>query len=71
VQVTKNLQFGGSTSMYVRLDVLNVFNWANFSDYELNFIQNGAFVVDPVRFNTVGNIAGVPRTFKATMGFRF
>ena len=71
LQITKSLQFGGSTSMYVRFDALNVFNWANYSDYTNTWIQNGAFVSDPVRFNTVGNIAGVPRTFKATMGFKF
>jgi len=71
LQVSKSFQFGGATSMYVRFDALNVFNWKNYNDYLLNWGQNGIPNPDPVRFNPIGNIVGVPRTFKATMGVKF
>jgi outer membrane receptor protein involved in Fe transport len=71
LQVSKDVNFGESTSLYVRFDVLNVFNYANYSDYTLSFGQNGVPNADPVSYNRIGNITGVPRTFKATMGVRF
>jgi hypothetical protein len=71
VQMTKNFNFGESGSAYVRLDVLNVFNYANYTDYRLNWGQNGVANREPVSYNTIGNITGVPRTFKATLGVRF
>jgi hypothetical protein len=37
----------------------------------VNWGQNGVASGDPVRYNPIGNISGVPRTFKATMGLRF
>jgi hypothetical protein len=44
---------------------------ANYFDYIVDWGQNGVPNPDPVRFNTTGNITGVPRTLKATMGFKF
>jgi hypothetical protein len=55
----------------VRLDALNVFNSSNYTDYLLSWGQNGVPNSDPVSYNPIGNITGVPRTFKATLGMRF
>jgi outer membrane receptor protein involved in Fe transport len=71
LQLTKNFAFGGNTSMYVRFDALNLFNWNNYFDYLFDWGQNGSANPDPVRYNRIGNITGVPRTFKATMGVKF
>jgi len=71
LQVSKDVNFGESASVYLRFDVLNAFNYANYSDYILNWGGNGVANRDPVTYNTIGNITGVPRTFKATMGVRF
>lgn len=70
-QVTKNFEFPGSTSMYVRLDLLNAFNYANYFDYSVSWGQNGVPNRDPVTYNNIGNITGVPRTLKASIGMKF
>jgi hypothetical protein len=51
--------------------VLNVFNSDNFNDYIVNWGQNGVSNRDPVRYNPIGNITGVPRTFKMSLGMKF
>jgi hypothetical protein len=71
VQVTKNFALSGMTSMYVRIDLLNAFNYANYADYIANWGSNGVADPDPVRYNTIGNITGVPRTLKASLGMKF
>jgi hypothetical protein len=54
----------------VRFDLLNAFNYKNYSDYTANWGSNGVF--NPfVIYNTTGNITGVPRTFKLSAGFRW
>jgi hypothetical protein len=71
LQVSKSFEFAQQTSMYVRLDLLNAFNAANYSDYIVNWGQNGVRTPDPVTYNNVGNITGVPRTVKASLGMKF
>ena len=61
----------GHSSMYVRFDALNIFNYHNYSDYITNWGANGVLNQYPVSYNSIGNITGVPRTFKLTAGFRF
>ena len=70
-QVTKNFAFAGNSSMYVRFDLLNAFNYANYADYNLNWGQNGVPNKEPVTYNSIGNITGVPRTLKASLGMKF
>ncbi|HSC10552.1 MAG TPA: TonB-dependent receptor [Rhodanobacteraceae bacterium] len=70
-QMTKNFDLTAGYSLYVRFDVLNVFNFHNYSDYITNYGANGVANPYPVSFNSIGNITGVPRTFKFTAGFRF
>jgi hypothetical protein len=69
-QATKNFDLTHGMSVYVRFDLLNAFNYKNYSDYSVNWGGNGVF--DPnVVYNTTGNITGVPRTFKLSAGFRW
>ncbi|HEX5488347.1 MAG TPA: TonB-dependent receptor [Rhodanobacteraceae bacterium] len=66
----KNWNIAGNVTLYGRLDVLNVFNYKNFVDTTVNWGVNGVF--DPVAsYNTTGNITGVPRTIKFTVGMRW
>jgi outer membrane receptor protein involved in Fe transport len=67
----KDWQIAGSTHLYVRLDVLNAFNYKNYVDVLTNWGSNGVLNPDPVQYNTTGNITGVPRTFKFTAGVRW
>ncbi len=70
-QATKNFDLTRGMSLYVRLDILNMFNYKNYSDYITNYGGNGVLNKFPVSYNSIGNITGVPRTFKISMGFRF
>ncbi len=71
LQFSKDFTLPGSLTLYARVDVLNVFNWYNFSDYNTNYGSSGVLPANAVTYNTVGNILGVPRTFKAQLGMRF
>jgi outer membrane receptor protein involved in Fe transport len=71
IQISKNVDLGNSVAMYVRLDLLNVFNNANFVDYVKNYGNTGTLPAHPVTFNQTGNIVGVPRTLKLQAGVRF
>ena len=71
LQVTKNFDIANFASVYLRLDGLNVFNYHNYSDTILNFGTNGVFNPVPVTYNYQGNINGVPRTLKLTVGAKF
>jgi hypothetical protein len=69
LQVTKNFEWQDFAAFYLRLDVLNVLNDANFVDYTNEHGPDGLIVGG--RFNPVGNITGVPRTLRASFGFKF
>ena len=71
LQVTKNFEIANFASVYLRLDGLNVFNYHNYSDTILNFCTKGVFNPEPVTYNYQGNINGVPRTLKLTVGAKF
>ena len=71
LQVTKNFQISNYGLVYVRLDGLNVFNWANYANTVNNWGANGVPNPNPVPFNYTGNINGVPRTLKLMVGAKF
>ena len=71
LQITKNFKVRDNLSAYVRLDVLNVFNWKNYNDYLTDFGSNGVLNRNSVVYNPVGNIIDVPRTLKLTAGIKF
>lgn len=67
LQATKEFTFGGATKVFARLDVLNVFNFKNYSQYLVN---NGKPTLD-VRFNPNGDITYYSRTYKFEVGVKF
>jgi hypothetical protein len=71
LQLTKDFALPGSLSLYLRVDVLNVFNWHNFADYIADVGSSGTLPPHFVTYNPTGNILGVPRTLKAQIGMRF
>lgn len=64
--VIKDWLVAGNTHIYGRVDVLNAFNYKNYVDVTSTFPT-----YFPIEYNTTGNITGVPRTFKFTMGVRW
>ncbi|WHZ19456.1 MAG: OmpA-related protein [Rhodanobacteraceae bacterium] len=62
----KNFRIAGQTVWYLRLDVLNAFNYKNLVDVNSTYPT-----FYPISYVTNGNITGVPRTFKFTMGVRW
>lgn len=74
-QLSKDLNFFGALSGYVRLDLLNAFNWHNYDPGSIlypsgpnNQAANAGTV--PI-YNKEGAIVGVPRTLKISAGLRF
>ncbi|HET9817963.1 MAG TPA: TonB-dependent receptor [Rhodanobacteraceae bacterium] len=58
--------FNNDVNLYGRLDVLNVFNYKNFVN-----VLTTPQTFFPISYNTTGNITGVPRTIKFTVGMRW
>jgi outer membrane receptor protein involved in Fe transport len=71
LQVTKNFDIANYASVYLRLDGLNVFNFHNYADTLNTWGTNGVANPNPVVYNYTGNINGVPRTLKLTVGAKF
>jgi outer membrane receptor protein involved in Fe transport len=71
LQVTKNFDIANYATVYLRLDGLNVFNYHNYADTLNTWGTNGVANPNPVVYNYAGNINGVPRTLKLTVGAKF
>lgn len=71
VQLTKDFVLSGDTKIYARFDILNLFNWKNFADYNTNWGSNGVFNPNGVSYNRIGNITYLPRTARFTVGLKF
>jgi outer membrane receptor for ferrienterochelin and colicin len=67
-QATKHFDVHG-LDFYGRFDLLNVFNFNNYSD--LVFANSTIGTLSPVTYNTTGNITFVPRTIKFEVGMKF
>lgn len=67
LQFSKDFEFFHRLDAYARIDILNVFNWAN---YDPAAIQFPAYNATPYYLKG-GPVIGVPRTVKLTAGFRF
>jgi outer membrane receptor protein involved in Fe transport len=68
-QATKDFDLSRGMTLYVRFDVLNVFNFKNYTD--VNLFGNSVLTNVSGVYNRTGNITGTPREFKITAGFRF
>lgn len=69
LQVTKNFDLWGTSSLYVRFDLLNVTNQKNLSNYVYTAGPDGIFT--DASFAPSGNITGPPRQVRMTVGARF
>jgi hypothetical protein len=58
------------TSFYLRFDILNVTNAANFVDYVDEFYSTSGMVMGG-HLNRAGNITGYPRTVRGSFGIKF
>jgi outer membrane receptor protein involved in Fe transport len=72
LQATKNFDLTRGINLYIRFDVLNVFNFKNYST-TFNTWDDGTGHLNPhaVVYNTNGDIDGVTRTFKLSAGVRW
>src|SRR5882724_5826321 len=53
LQVSKDFAVHDAVSVYVRLDLLNVFNNTNYADYNVNYGGSGVPPPNPVTFNQI------------------
>jgi len=70
LQATKNFKVYGNLNAYVRIDLINVFNWHNTVGYMENFGSGGVYNPQ-VFYNPTGDITGYTRTLRATAGISF
>lgn len=68
--VDKDFDFTAGVHMYLRADILNAFNFKNYSDYNTSWGNNGVYM-PTATLNKSGNLFTVPRTLKVTLGVRF
>jgi len=68
LQVTKNFNVQDISTLYLRFDVLNVFNVKNYIDYLNAFGPNG---IIGGAYDPHGNISGVPRELRMSIGAKF
>jgi hypothetical protein len=64
--VIKNFNIVNDVNLYLRLDILNAFNYKNLVDVTSTYPT-----FYPLYYNTTGNITGYTRTFKFSMGVRW
>jgi outer membrane receptor protein involved in Fe transport len=69
--VKKVFEFANIMSVSIRIDLLNAFNWKNYSDTLNNWGGNGVLNPNPVVYNYTGNISGVPRTLRVQLSSKF
>ncbi len=69
LEATKNFNIKDVSTVYIRLDVLNVFNTKNFVDYNTTAGANG--LLTSGQYNPNGNITGSPRELRMTVGAKF
>jgi len=66
----KDFDLTAGVTMYVRADLINAFNWKNYSDYNNVWGSNGVYAPTST-INTIGNMFTYPRLFKLSAGFRW
>ena len=70
MEVTKNFDVRDVSTLSVRVDVLNLFNVKNYSEYTPGG-DNGVVSHTSVAYKPTGNIVGVPRTLRMTLSAKF
>jgi len=69
LQLTKNFRIQDTGNIYLRLDVLNVFDTKSLVDYINNYGANG--LITGGAYDPHGNITGTPRELRVTVGGKF
>ncbi len=67
LQLTKNLRLPSGYDGYIRVDILNLFNWANYDPSAINFPAADATPM----YTKGGAIIGTPFTIKLSTGVKF
>ena len=70
LQATKNFKVYGNLTGYVRIDLINVFNFNNTVGYLTNYGSGGVYNPQ-VFYNPTGDVTGYTRTLRATAGISF
>ena len=69
MQITKNFNVQDVSTMYVRFDLLNVFNVKNYIDYLNTVAASG--IITGGNYDPHGNISGYPRELRMSIGAKF
>jgi len=67
LQATKEFKLAGDTSMYARVDIINVLNFDNLVDLDMANWEGQRHAW----YNRAGNITGTPRQVKLEVGLKF
>ena len=68
--VNKDFDMSAGIVFYIRADLINAFNYKNYSDYDVHWGDNGVYA-PTIAFNTNGNMFTYPRLFKLSAGVRW
>lgn len=71
LQATKEFKLPGDTALTARLNVLNAFNFKNYSSFNLISAGSGGIYSPNVTVNEFGNMYYVPRTLSVELGLKF
>jgi outer membrane receptor protein involved in Fe transport len=71
LQATKNFKIWGGLDAYARLDLINAFNWKNYTSYIESWGADGVMKKTPVIYDPTGQITGYPRTLRFEVGLKF
>lgn len=70
-QATKEFELGNDVKLSARLNLLNAFNFKNYTSYTYDYGSGGVFNPNFVEINEDGDIAYVPRTLSFELGLKF
>ena len=68
--VNKDFDMSAGIVFYIRADLINAFNYKNYSDYDVHWGDNGVYA-PTIAFTTNGNMFTYPRLFKLSAGVRW
>ena len=70
-QATKEFALGGDFKLSARVNLLNAFNFKNYSSFNYNGFGNGGIYDPNVSINKFGDNLYVPRTLTFELGMKF
>jgi len=70
-QATKEFVLGGDYRLYARVNLLNAFNFKNYSSFNYIGFGSGGIYDPNITINKTGDNLYVPRTLTFEVGFKF